>query len=288
MILVCSPRQVGRPWGSLRDQSGGRIGEIWWLYESGGGSVELAEAGGSAGRFEGTLQAAREKGLIGRRIPFPLLVKTLHTEDILSVQVHPGAGGGPLSKAETWLFLQAVPGARVYAGLTGGAGRIDLERALRTGDPAAVLEAWDVRAGDAMHLPPGTVHALGGGIRVLEVQQNCDVTYRLYDWDRVGPDGSRRPLQVEEALACIDPEGGRPVLSRRGIPDLRGTGAGYTLNVAAPGSMVLGEDCALYMETGAVSAGGLELEAPCCLLGAAGGGVCRVGGEGYVACVRRN
>jgi len=139
---------------------------------------------------------------------FPLLVKILDARDRLSLQVHPPAakaaelGGEP--KTEMWYIADAAPGAALYAGLKRGVTRADFERKLQAGAVAECFHRLGVHAGDAMFLPSGRVHALGGGLVVFEIQQNSDTTYRVFDWNRLGLEGKPRELQVPQSLASID------------------------------------------------------------------------------------
>jgi mannose-6-phosphate isomerase len=141
---------------------------------------------------------------------FPWLVKLLDACDWLSVQVHPDERAvrelwpGEGSKTEAWFVLDAAPGSRVWAGLRPGVGERELRAALAGGAAAECLHTFEPRPGDCLFLPAGTVHAVGGGVLMAEVQQTSDATFRLYDWDRVDAQGKRRELHVEKALACID------------------------------------------------------------------------------------
>jgi mannose-6-phosphate isomerase len=138
----------------------------------------------------------------GRFRRFPLLLKFLDAHEMLSVQVHPG---GDTGKTEAWVVLEAGTKSRIYAGLKPGTTADDLRRSLANGTVADDVACFAPKPGDAVFLPAGTVHSLGGGVVVFEVQQNSDVTFRLYDWDRVDPmTGQPRGLQVDQALACID------------------------------------------------------------------------------------
>ncbi len=141
---------------------------------------------------------------------FPLLLKFIDAADRLSVQVHPSdeqarqMGLGDNGKTEAWYILDAAAGSRVYAGLKDGVGRTELERALDSGTVEECLHAVEVRAGDCIFVPAGTVHAIGEGILLTEIQQSSDVTFRLFDWNRLDTNGKPRPLHRDEALACID------------------------------------------------------------------------------------
>jgi mannose-6-phosphate isomerase len=148
--------------------------------------------------------------LAGRFRRFPVLLKFLDARATLSVQVHPGDGqgdyipAGESGKTEAWVVLEASPASRIYAGLKPGTTQDDLKRALAKRAVADLLASFRPTVGDAVFLRAGTVHSLSSLV-VFEVQENTDVTFRLYDWDRCDPKtGELRPLQVEQAIACID------------------------------------------------------------------------------------
>jgi len=201
------------PWGghALRDLFGQAIPD-----DRTGESLEISaipgidsviENGAFAGR---TLrQAAEEWGAALTDDPFPLLVKLLDARETLSVQVHPGDDyalkhEGKRGKTEAWLILAADAGARVAYGLNPGAG--DVRTIIERGEWENALRWMDVAPDDVLYLPHGMVHALGGGIVVYEIQQASDVTYRIWDWGRVGTDGKPRELHTKDALAVIRPE----------------------------------------------------------------------------------
>ncbi len=140
---------------------------------------------------------------------FPLLVKLLDANLRLSVQVHPDDAyarthGGDLGKTEMWYVLYAEPGGEIIYGLRPGVTREAFAEAVANKALAGILRRVPVQAGDAICVPSGTVHALLSGLVVAEIQQNSDTTYRVYDWDRPGPDGRPRPLHIERALDVID------------------------------------------------------------------------------------
>jgi mannose-6-phosphate isomerase len=141
---------------------------------------------------------------------FPLLIKLLDAQQLLSVQVHPNDAQAKLrtppdlGKTEAWYVLHAEPGAKLYAGLKRGFDRAALERELTRGTCELCLHQIEPQVGDLIFIPPGTVHALGAGLIIAEFQQSSDVTLRLFDWNRVGPDGQPRPLHIAEALPIID------------------------------------------------------------------------------------
>lgn len=145
---------------------------------------------------------------------FPLLVKFLDASDRLSLQVHPDdaqaqrAGVGPRGKTEAWIVLDALPNATLFAGLQPGVTRQQLAAAVLSGQVEPLLHRVAVQPGDCLFIPAGTVHALGEGVLLAEVQQSSDTTYRLYDWNRVDATGQPRELHVEAGLACVDFERG--------------------------------------------------------------------------------
>ena len=191
----------------------GPIGEAWLLSDRDDHASKVAD-----GPLEGsTIRQLLEQSpdqllgkLAGRFRRFPVLLKFLDARDKLSVQVHPRDGqrdyipAGESGKTEAWVVLEAGPASRIYAGLKPGTTQGDLEKALANRAVADLVASFTPKAGDAVFLRAGTVHSLSGLV-VFEVQENSDVTFRLYDWDRVDPKtGKPRPLQVEQAMACID------------------------------------------------------------------------------------
>jgi mannose-6-phosphate isomerase len=152
--------------------------------------------------------------LMGR---FPVLFKLLDAQQTLSVQVHPDEdasrrlGDGARPKTEAWYILQADPGAKLYLGLNDGVNRADLVKALEDGTVGDLLMQVDVKPGDFIYLPSGSLHAIGAGIVLAEIQQASDTTYRVFDWNRLGLDGKPRQLHVTQALDSINFElNGKP------------------------------------------------------------------------------
>ncbi len=141
---------------------------------------------------------------------FPLLCKFLDAADRLSVQVHPNDeyaarhGFSYGGKSEAWVILEADPGSQIYAGLRPGTDRDDLLNAIQAGTVADCLESQEVHPGDCFNIPAGTVHAIGEGILLAEIQQPSDITFRLFDWNRIDSTGRPRPLHISESLDCID------------------------------------------------------------------------------------
>jgi mannose-6-phosphate isomerase len=183
----------------------GPIGEAWVLSDR-DDYPSLVADGPLKGSTIGQLLEQSPEQLLGKLAPrfrrFPLLLKFLDAREMLSVQVHPGGEAG---KTEAWLVLEAGPQSRIYAGLKAGTTVDDLRRALTNGAVTEHLVYFTPKPGDGVFLPGGTVHSLGGDVVVFEVQQNSDVTFRLFDWNHVDPKtGQPRALQIDQALACID------------------------------------------------------------------------------------
>ncbi|MFM8735569.1 MAG: type I phosphomannose isomerase catalytic subunit [Pirellulales bacterium] len=203
----------GRRFGEVfgRDlPPGDDFAESWELVDRGGDQSTVA-TGSLAGATLGELVRQRGPDLLGRHAPrasFPLLFKFLDAAKDLSLQVHPDdAQAATLDppdrgKTEAWYVIAAEPGSRIYAGLRAGVSRDDFAAALRAGRCGDVLHAFVPAPGDCVFIPAGTVHAIGAGVLVAEIQQSSDVTFRLHDWNRVGPDGRPRPLHVEQGLAA--------------------------------------------------------------------------------------
>lgn len=151
--------------------------------------------------------------LIGNDTPgerFPLLLKYLDCERVLSVQVHPNDEYGAQmtqpdrGKTEAWYVIEAVPGAKLYAGLKPGVDRPTLEKAVAEERTEDCLHVLFPKSGDCVFIPAGTLHALGEGLLVAEIQQASDCTFRLYDWNRVDKDGKPRQLHIEQVLEVTD------------------------------------------------------------------------------------
>jgi len=198
---------LGKPIGLGSDYA-----ESWEVADH-GADQSIVDRGPLAGATLGDLVRQRGPELLGRHHPqsrFPLLVKFLDAAQPLSVQVHPNdeqaAQLNPpdLGKTEAWYILSADPGSTIYAGLRRGVDRQQLADAICRGTCEDVLHHFVPKAGDCLFIPAGTVHALGAGLLVAEVQQSSDTTFRLYDWNRRSPDGKPRPLHVEPGLAVVD------------------------------------------------------------------------------------
>lgn len=225
------PRFVPKMWGGRKLQhvlgkelpADVAVGESWELYDfppgvidRGGEWVSCVVANGAlAGR---TLHGLVEEfgAAIHGSVPllaggqFPILIKFLDAREHLSVQVHPDEAycrGHPEAhlKSEAWVVLENDPGAFLFKGLKPGTGRAAFERAIEDGTVEELIEQLPVKPGDCHYLPSGTIHALGAGALVAEVQTPSDTTFRVYDFNRPDPaTGKLRTLHVEQALACID------------------------------------------------------------------------------------
>ena len=149
---------------------------------------------------------------------FPILAKLLDAQENLSLQVHPpreiaGKLGGE-SKSEFWYIAHAAPKARLYAGVKKGTTREVFRKALETGKVEKHLHVLEVKTGDAIFLPSGRMHALGAGNVLVEIQENSDTTYRIYDWSRAKKGRTARQMHVEEAMQCVDFNDVEPALLR--------------------------------------------------------------------------
>ena len=194
---------------------GKKIGETWELVDR-EEAQSVVRGGGES--LHSYWDSADRKKVFGAKAPgtarFPILIKLLDAQEKLSLQVHPPSsmakelGGDP--KTEMWFFLETQPGADIYAGLKKGVGRKEFESGLVEGKVADCFHRLVTEAGQAMFLPSGRVHAIGAGNVILEIQQNSDTTYRVYDWNRKDDAGKARALHVKEALASIQWEDHEP------------------------------------------------------------------------------
>jgi len=189
----------------------GPIGEAWVLSDREDHPSRVTN-GPLEGSTLGELMEEFPEQLMGelahRFQRFPLLLKFLDVHEMLSVQVHPSDDRtdllppGETGKTEAWVVLEAGPASRIYAGLKPGTTAADVRTSLSDGTLADHLVRISPKIGDAVFTPAGTVHSLGGDVMVFEIQENSDVTYRLYDWGHIDPKtGKPRPLQVEQAMA---------------------------------------------------------------------------------------
>jgi mannose-6-phosphate isomerase len=200
------------------------IAESWEIADHPDGMSHVAE-GPLKGRSLGELTRTWPIGLLGEGAAprrFPVLLKYLDAAAALSVQVHPDddaaerLGVNDSGKTEAWYVVDTRPGSVLWAGLREGVDRREFESALRDGRVETLLHRIVPSVGDCVFLPAGTVHALGAGLMVVELQQTSNATFRLFDWNRRDADGKSRELHIESGLEAIDfdasPE--NPIVSR--------------------------------------------------------------------------
>lgn len=206
------------------------IGEAWLT----GDECKFAD-GPFAGQMLGEVWPKLTEDWIGRGVrrdgPFPMLVKFIFPEDKLSVQVHPDdayareheAAAGGVGKTEMWYVVSARAGAEVRVGMTPEVDREQFRRAIAEGTAEDCVAAVPVRAGDAIFVPAGTVHTIGPGMVLCEIQQNSDITYRVFDYNRLTAEGKSRELHIEKAMDVIrfgEQQGGKAAQS----PEKTGSG----------------------------------------------------------------
>ena len=204
--IRCTPQYYHKIWGGghLAPTGGDKqIGEVWLLSALIGQETPTEDADYEGASLDALVVRYGDR-LLGRGQTvrcggvFPLLIKLLDAAADLSVQVHPSPEEG--GKDEVWYFLETEPTSRICLGLTEPMTADALRSVIERGDLMHYLHWEPVRPGEAIALPAGTIHALGAGSMLIEVQDTSDTTYRLYDYDRVDDEGARRTLHIEEAL----------------------------------------------------------------------------------------
>jgi len=212
------PLYMQRVWGgrSLETVYGRELpdpelsfGESWEMVDR-EGEQSVVDGGDYDGMTLGELWREHRGAIFGggEGERFPLLVKILDARDKLSIQVHPpagvaaGLGGEP--KTEMWYIAEAEPDAELYVGLKAGVSKQDFVEGVAAGTTAHQVHRIAGKAGESIFIPSGRLHAIGAGLLIVEIQQNSDTTYRVFDWNRVGLEGKPRDLHVEESMACID------------------------------------------------------------------------------------
>jgi mannose-6-phosphate isomerase len=186
------------------------IGEAWEIVDR-PEAQSLVKGGRYAGKSLRQVIETHTADVMGpgwdKKKPFPILVKWLDCHERLSLQVHPPASiaaslkGEP--KTETWYIADTQPGAGLLVGLKKGVTRDQFEAALKADTLEPLVHRFPVAEGDSILVRSGQIHAIDAGNLILEIQQNSDTTYRVYDWGRVGLDGKPRQLHVKESLASI-------------------------------------------------------------------------------------
>jgi len=214
--LVIEPKETTAIWGGdalvrVYGKNGNpseKLGESWECWDE-----NRVRGGAFAGRTIASLRAELGSRLMGRLDPesiFPVLTKIIDARQSLSVQVHPDDAYArrverqPNGKTECWVVLSAREDAELVLGWTKQTDRAEYERRVADGTLGEILRRVRVKPNDAFYLPSGTLHAIGAGIQLFETQQASDLTYRIFDWNRVGPDGKPRQLHVERAADVLD------------------------------------------------------------------------------------
>lgn len=228
--LVFEPIAMERIWGGRSLESvfgrnlppGVPIGESWELVDR-EDAQSVVHTGALRGttlndlwtKHRDTIFGEAYKGSTAPR--FPILIKLLDARERLSVQVHPPAAVAPTlkgePKTEMWYFAGTQPGAKIYAGLKKGVTREKFDELLQSGQVEEALHTIPVEKGDYIFIPSGRLHAIGEGNIIVEIQQNSDTTYRVFDWNRVGLDGKARKLHLGESLLSTDFDDFEPVAS---------------------------------------------------------------------------
>ncbi len=217
-LLRLKPLYQERVWGGRALETAlGRtlpgtqpIGEAWEIVDRPEAQSTIAH-GRLAGKTLREAIASHPSEIMGpgweKDRPFPILVKWLDCRERLSLQVHPPASVAPQlkgePKTETWFIADTQPGAGLLVGLKKGVTRDQFEKALKDNALEPLVHRFPVAEGDSILVRSGQIHAIDGGNLILEIQQNSDTTYRVYDWGRVGLDGKPRQLHVKESLASI-------------------------------------------------------------------------------------
>ncbi len=219
--------QLHKPIGPETDYA-----ESWEIADHGADQSVVA-SGSFAGQTLAQLIREHRCAILGNtseQDQFPLLIKYLDANDWLSLQVHPDDtrarhfDSRENGKTEAWVIMDAAPGSRICSGLQKGVTESDLRHAIADGELESCLHIISVSAGDCVYVPAGTVHALGPGILLAEIQQQSNLTFRLHDWGRVDSNGLPRPVHIEESIACTNFLAGpvNPIVSDR-IPVSSGT-----------------------------------------------------------------
>jgi mannose-6-phosphate isomerase len=206
---------------------GNDYAESWEIVDH-GADQSVVTNGPLTGKTLADLARQFGENLLGRHASeshnrFPLLLKFLDCNRTLSVQVHPNdeqashLSPPDLGKTEAWVVLAAEPRSKIYAGLKPGVTRAQLADAVAKGRCDELLHQFEPGVGDCVFIPAGTVHALGAGLVIAEIQQASDTTFRLFDWNRVDAEGKPRALHVEKSLEVIDYDRG-PVSPVQPLP----------------------------------------------------------------------
>ena len=215
-ILALAPACKDYVWGGEnlqtrwgKNSSLSPLAECWELSFHPDGLCMVA-SGPQAGKTLCEVVTAQDIGKNAAKFPFfPVLIKFLDAKQNLSVQVHPSdeyalQNENSFGKTEAWYILDAVDGAGIYCGFRRQMTKVEVETAIQNGTLTDYLQFIPVKKGETYFIPSGTVHAIGAGITLCEIQQNSNLTYRVYDYGRLGADGKPRALHVEKALSVMD------------------------------------------------------------------------------------
>jgi mannose-6-phosphate isomerase len=220
-IVKLQPATKDYIWGGKKLKSWGKIApsdsiaECWELSFNPDGPSLIA-SGKDQGRFLKDVATPKDIGAVPSSFPFfPVLIKLIDSADNLSVQVHPSddyalAHEGQYGKTEMWYVIEAEKGAGLYVGFKNKTSPEEVRKAVNDGTIIDLLNFCPVKPGEVYFIPSGTVHAIGKGITVVEIQQNSTLTYRLYDYKRLGKDGKPRELHLEKALLVMNYEPYQP------------------------------------------------------------------------------
>ncbi len=220
--VIFEPIYQSRIWGGTLmsevlgrnvPEMGAPVGESWELSDR-DEAMSVVKNGALKGRSIRELMSHYGTALTGSKIPaggrFPLLVKLIDAGERLSLQVHPDEntcktlGGGAEPKTEMWYIVAARREGQILAGLSQRATQLKLRDMMNSPEVEQLLQVYPSQPGDAYFIPSGTLHAIGGGNLILEIQQNSDTTYRISDWGRVDANGKSRELHVDKGLKSID------------------------------------------------------------------------------------
>ena len=278
--LAFEPLFMERVWGGRRLEtlpgkklpSHGKIGESWEIVDR-KEAQSVVHSGPLRGKTLHELWTENRADVFGANVPasdrFPLLFKILDAQERLSVQVHPPANVAPElngePKTEMWFIVENYGEGDVFAGLKTGVTRENFEQALHAGTVEETIHRVPIAAGDAIFIPSGRVHAIGAGNVIVEVQQNSDTTYRVFDWNRVGLDGKARELHIEESLRSIDFDDFEPAVAQQNGELVVASDyfrvEKWTLDSALREACAVGEFAIFTVLSGTVKCGGREFQA---------------------------
>lgn len=190
------------------------IGESWELSGV-DGHISVVDGGDEQGVNLNELIQRYKERLVGRKVyerfgcEFPILIKFIDAESDLSIQVHPDeelaqSEHGKHGKSEMWYVIEAEPESQLLAGFSRSTTKAEVAEAIDKGSILDLIKPHRVKAGDSFYLPAGSIHSIGGGVFLAEIQQTSDLTYRVYDYDRRDKDGNPRELHVASALKALD------------------------------------------------------------------------------------